>query len=97
MILAFGDHRHDLARRELRRGEALVAIEPSPGARVGTTLHQIGMAHFLPGASIRRSRSCSWRSRTIPASPPPIVFSPLATPIWGGSTKRAQWSPECGP
>src|SRR5208282_4033893 len=74
------------------------ALRLSPRARVGTPLLQIGYAHFFSrGASMRRCRSCSSRSRRIPASRALIARSPPATPIWVGSTTRERSSRGCAP
>ena len=74
------------------------SLRLSPRARVGTALSVIGARAFLQlGASMRRCRSCSSRSRRIRASRSLIAFSPPAMRIWVGSTTHERSSSGCAP
>ena len=74
------------------------ALRLSPRARVGTTLIVDRRRAFLQPA-LRRggAEAAAWRSRRIRASRTRIAFSPRATRIWGGSTRRERSSRGCAP
>jgi adenylate cyclase len=73
------------------------ALRLSPRARIGMSLFTIGTAHFFAGASTKPCRNYFSRSRRTQPSQRHIAISAAATPIWGGSTKRARSSSSCAP
>jgi TolB-like protein len=76
---------------------AEASLRLSPRGRFGTVFYLIAKRISSAGASTRRYRSCSSRSRTTRTLRRPIAVSPPAMPRWDGSMRRGRSSRGCAP
>src|SRR5882724_4528840 len=83
---------HDLAIEHVE-----TALRLSLRGRMGQPLTAIGTAFFFKRRFAEAEAKLLLGIQDNPGSPSHTAFSLRATPIWGGSTKRARSSPGCAP
>ena len=73
------------------------SLRLSPRARIGMSLSVIGYAHFFARRFDEAVPKLLLAIQDDPSFPHRIAFSPPATPIWVGSTRRERSSRGCAP